>query len=156
MTNASIVVFGMLTLVGVCGLSIIKGAAPERWSAAWILLSWLAVVLGELFVGAENLTLLVLSADGVLATALLFISIQYASLWLGGAMLVQSSAFALHAWFLTDGGQDRTDYILLLNLLSYAVLALLLLATLFRWAERVRRRNPVTPIHFGGSPQALP
>ena len=140
MSNTVIIATGMLFLFGICGLAIWKGDAPERWSAYSVLVTWL-VATGCSTLLREDIPLIVLSCDGVLATALLFISIQYASLWLGGAMLVQSSAFALHAWYLTVEPSSRVSYILTLNLLSYAVLILLLGATLNRWFRRLKRQG---------------
>lgn len=141
MTNTVIVVSGMLILLGVCGLAVWKGGPPERRSAIWVLGTWLVVVAASFLLPRDTTYLLVLSLDGVLATALLFISIQYASLWLGGAMLVQSSAFALHAWYLTTEPENHDTYVMAINLLSYAVLLLLLVATLNRWSGRARRRG---------------
>jgi hypothetical protein len=132
---------GVLIALIVCALALAKGAQPERMTAIAIAMAWFSVVAAETAFSREQTPLVILCADGILATALLFISIQYASLWLGGAMLVQSSAFALHAWYLTEQPVDRTSYLLAVSLLSYTVLLLLLMATLTRWIGRVRRRR---------------
>lgn len=144
MSSTHIVVVGVVAVVGVCLFAVIKGAAPERSAAIWVMMTWLSTIVAETFFGRQDIPLIVLCADGVLATALLFISIQYASLWLGGAMLVQASAFALHAWFLTEEPTDRNIYLLAVSLLSYTVLVLLMGATISRWRARVirARRGP--------------
>jgi hypothetical protein len=156
MSNTLIVVGGVLIVLGVCTLAFLRGAPPERAAAVWVLGTWLAGVAGAMIFGRTDLPLIVLVVDGVLAIALLFISIQYASLWLGGAMLVQSSAFALHAWYLTEMPLDRNGYLLAISLLAYTVLVLLLGATLTRWVQRVRKRRETSRQPLLGAATAGP
>jgi hypothetical protein len=141
MSREAVIFAGVLTTLAVCGLAALKGGPSEKAAGRWIAATWMAVVVAERTIGRDQLPLVILCADGVLATALLFISIQYASLWMGGAMLLQSGAFALHAWYQTELPLDRNVYLLAVSLLGYAVLALLLAATLSRWARRLRRRK---------------
>lgn len=145
MEISATVATGILTLLGVCLLAMVKGGPAERWAAIWVFATWLTVVVGSLTLQRDATYLLVLSADGVLAIALLFISIQFSSVWLGAAMLTQSSAFTLHAWFLTAEPANRDFYVMAINLLSYTVLTLVLgatLARLIRRAVRARSRRP--------------
>ncbi len=144
MSNALLVAFGVGLILATCGFALAKGAAPERHAALWVLGTWITGSLAQWFVGDETLPLVVLCVDGVLATALLFISIQWASLWLGAAMLVQSTAFGMHAWFLTTEPSDSHSYYATINVLGFLLVILLIASTTSRWIGRVRRRSAET------------
>lgn len=136
----------MVAMIAACGFALWKGSEPERAGSAWMITTYVAVQLAGALVGKNELPLVIMAADGVLATALLFLSIQYASLWLGGAMLLQSTAFALHSWFLLEPALDRTVgernfYVTAVNLLSVSIILLLTFSTASRWRRRVRNRR---------------
>jgi hypothetical protein len=147
MSGQAVLIAGLVWLIAICGLAVIKGGPAERLAAYMIGGAWLAAILARFIFGKDHLELIALSNDAVLSLGLLMVSIRYASLWLGFAMLLQSSAFALHAWYLADPPADQNGYIWAINNLSYAVLLTLLVATLTTWFKR-RRRNaaPADPL----------
>jgi hypothetical protein len=85
-----------------------KGDAAARYAA----LTHAAVEIATFIIhprlgdfGAESLLLTVDLASSVV---LLLLAVRYASLWLGGAMLLQSAQFSLHAYYLVmEMPQDR-------------------------------------------------
>lgn len=141
MSNALLIAFGVVLILATCAYAFVKGAAPERHAAIWLLGTWMAASLAQLIVDADTLPLVVLCVDGILATALLFISIQYASLWLGSAMLVQSTTFGMHAWFLTTEQADPHGYYAAINALSFLLTLLFIGSTTSRVIKRMRRRR---------------
>ena len=140
MFNELIVLGGALAMTATCGFALFKGGRAEKMAAGWMFATFVAGQLFAAFLKPVDMPLIVLRADGVLAIALLFISIQYASLWLGSAMLLQSSAFALHSWYLTEMPSDRNFYWTALNVLSVAIIVLLATSTALAWRARLKRR----------------
>jgi hypothetical protein len=87
-----------------CLFAFVKGGTPERIGAA--------VILANLIAGAANEVLLqdqriILGIDGVTALVLLVMAVRYASLWLGGVMLLYGLQFGLHAvYFVLERPRD--------------------------------------------------
>jgi hypothetical protein len=89
-----------------------------------------------------------LAFDGLLAVGFLVVAVRYSSLWLGGAMMCQAVAFGAHAMRMSDGARiywhGANVYILIINIASYLVLAVLIggvLATIRR--RRLAEREKV-------------
>lgn len=135
------VIAGLVALLIVVSFAFWKGDAPERLTAVLVLFAWLAPVSAQVIFGEEIPIYVLLAADGFLAAGLLIISIRYASVWLGAAMLLQSLSFALHSQVLSSERPDVLHYIVVINALSYSVLLTLALATLIAWRRRAKRRE---------------
>lgn len=141
-TNPTVII-GLLSVVLVCLFAAIKGGPAERFAAYVIGAAWLASVAGRLVFGREHVDLVLLATDGIASAALLFVAIRFASLWLGVAMMLQSTAFALHAAYTAESPIAYELYISSMNGLAYALLFTLLGATLTAWHRRTRSRGEV-------------
>jgi hypothetical protein len=84
--------------------------------------------------------------DGVLAVGLLALAFRYAKIWLGVAMLMLSGELALHGVAMGDWGVEYRSYILLNNLLSFALIGLLVVATLMAWRRGGASGPPSTAV----------
>jgi hypothetical protein len=129
---------GLLLTLLVCAFSAWKGSAPERLGGSLIFATCVVGTTTQLVLGAASPVYISLALDGILALGLLALTIRYAALWLGVAMLLQSAAFALHAQALNGEESDVSRYVSFVNLLSLAILAALLFATAASWIKRVR------------------
>lgn len=137
---AYILVWALLwgLLLAVCAFAFTRGGEPERWGAGLILAITVAGAVGDAFLPHEVFLVARLVAEGALALGFLFIAIRYASLWLGGVMLLQAVQFSLQAfYFVTHRAHDAT-YVVINNIDFFGILACLTAGTLA--ASRRRRR----------------
>jgi hypothetical protein len=84
--------------VGICLFAFWKGDRAERIAGALILANLALSVAGD-FVFGRAMPLVQLIGDGVTALGLLALALLYASLWLGGAMLLYAVQFSLHSYY---------------------------------------------------------
>lgn len=139
--SGNVVAYSSLILaLAVCGFAMWKGDMPVRLGGLAVICCWIAAVSAQVTFGARAPTIPVLIADGVLATAFLILALRYASVWLGGAMMLQSASFAVHAEHLSSSALSAANYVLAVNGLGYAVLLTLFCATVAQWR---RRANPL-------------
>jgi hypothetical protein len=87
---------------------------------------------------------MLLALDGALATGLLALAFRYAKIWLGVAMLMLSGELALHAAAMGDWGVEFRSYLLFNNILSFALIGLLVVATLLAWRRAGASEPPST------------
>ena len=132
-----------------------KGDAAVRYGA----LTHLAVEIATFIihpkfgdVGAESI---LLAVDFASSVVLLLLAVRYASLWLGGAMLLQSAQFGLHAYYLVmEMPQDLMhawinnccDWGILICIVTGTVMAIRRRVALAREAaerETFRRQRPL-------------
>ncbi len=132
-----------ITMLFICALAQWKGDAPERLGSAFAIAGAIISIPIHIFAPKDVAPLLLLGADALLAAGFLLLAIRYASLWLGAAMIFQAGQFALHAIY-TAGelAHDRT-YSVINNLVTFAIFAVILVATLTRW-RRNRRHDAET------------
>ncbi len=78
--------------------------------------------------------------DFALASGLLFIALRFSSVWLGGAMLLQSIALCLQAFDFVGDGPSIPAHYLINDLLSYAMVACLIAGLAGSW-----RRSQAKP-----------
>ena len=88
----------LLVLAG-CFFSFWKGGAPERLGAAVVLANLLLMMLIDTFLPVGSRPVGALVIDGLTAAGLLGVVLVYASLWLGGTMLLYALQFTLHAYY---------------------------------------------------------
>ena len=127
-----------------------RGGVAERFAAT-------LVVVGALYgfgVGRlldnEMRTLALLLGDFLLAVGFLALAVRYASLWLGGAMLLQAVQFTLHAWYML--GERRPDmfHVIVNNADTLGILLCIAIGTGVAW----RRRN--TSLATGSASSGAP
>ncbi|OHB34107.1 MAG: hypothetical protein A2882_03095 [Phenylobacterium sp. RIFCSPHIGHO2_01_FULL_70_10] len=124
-------------LLAVCAFAFSRGGEPERWGAGLILAITVASALGDALLPQGIFLVARLLAEGALALGFLFVAIRYASLWLGGVMLLQAVQFSLQAYyFVTHRAHDAT-YVVINNIDFFGILACLTAGTL---ASSRRRR----------------
>lgn len=125
-------------LFAVCAMAFVWGGKAERIGAACILAQWLITGLLELTVPASLREVPNLINDGWLAMVFLFLALQSASIWLGGAMLFQSAQFSLHAFYMLNDRPKDLLHFAVNNTDSFGILLCLALAAL---AARNRSRK---------------
>ena len=113
----------------VCLFGLLKGGPAERFGAGLTLAIAIAfqVVNSLLPIEARAVPHLVL--DGVLALGFLVLAVRYASLWLGGVMLLQGVQFSLHAYFFVTKLTPGVTYAVVNNLVTCGTLVGILLGT---------------------------
>jgi hypothetical protein len=113
-----------------------KGGVAERYAATLVVVGALyAFGVGRLL-GSDMRTLALLLGEFLLAMGFLVLAVRYASLWLGGAMLLQAVQFSLHAWYML--GERRTDmfHVIVNNADTVGILLCIVLGTITAWRRR--------------------
>lgn len=124
------------TIVLIAAFAWFKGDLPERIGGALNLGAAVLALGVHLIVGTYALSTLLLVVDGLLALGFLGLALVYASLWVGGALMLQGAQFSLHAYYIvTHRSFDRT-YAMVNNGVSYGILLCILLGTLGAWWHR--------------------
>jgi len=126
----------LLILASVLCFAWWKGGAAERYAALAIGLTWLAALVGQAFTGEDIPALTILLADWVLAIGLLALALRYRNSWLGFALVVQGASMTLHAMYFQEPGRHPNYYLVGIDALSLAMLALLVFATLLAMRSR--------------------
>lgn len=120
----------------VCALAWWRGDRPEQLGAALKLATSLIALGVHHLLKQDAISGTLLTADGVLAMGFLALTIRYASLWLGAAMLLQAGQFSLHAWYLVSGLERDRLYAIANNLVTISILLCILVGTLIAWRRR--------------------
>ena len=113
-------------LLAICVVSWWRGLSAERYGSMLILA---ANAFGDIALAASFPHFpdaLMFAIDLALAFGLLFVAFRYSSLWLGGAMLLQSVALCLQAFDFAGEGTNSFIHVIANNGISYAMLGCLL------------------------------
>lgn len=140
MPNSVVSLFVYLVFLGVVLFAIWKGDAAVRLAGCMVAAGAL-YNFGIKLVPDEWESIVMLTGDFLLAMGVLILAVRYASLWLGGVMLLQAVQFMLHAWYMLA---DRTHDLLhavVNNLVTVGVLICLLIGTITAWRRRTAVRN---------------
>ncbi|HYD46339.1 MAG TPA: hypothetical protein VEA79_13820 [Phenylobacterium sp.] len=119
-----------------------KGDWPERGGGMLNLAAGAAAFLVRLLVdegSAQDVPLLLV--DGVLAFGFLVLAMIFASLWLGGAMLLQAAQFSLHAFYIVTSREHDWTYYLVNNVVTVGVLLAIVIGTIASWWRRSREQK---------------
>ncbi|WP_426014624.1 hypothetical protein [Caulobacter sp. DWR2-3-1b2] len=131
-------ILGLIVTLTVCGLAWARGAPAERWGALIVLVGTIVYPLIQLLLPPASQPVVYLLCEGIYGLSFLLLALRYASLWLGGAMLLQAMQFSLHAYYIVgERPHDRT-YGLVNNLNSIGVLICILLGIVVSWRKRAR------------------
>lgn len=140
------------TLMGLGGLVLTgafawwKGGPPERLGTLMLAVSWIVADVARAFSAQMVPTITLLGTDFLTAACFLYIAIRYSSLWLGVAMILRATGFAVHAAQLSSpDDQPRWHgwivYLLINNILAYLVLLTLIGGTIATILHRGRVRR---------------
>jgi hypothetical protein len=136
---SSSVIFYLQSAIGlaICLFALWKGGGPERYGAGLIV----GVVILQRIVAAlappSAFPIIQLVGDALTAVGLLVIALAYASLWIGGAMLLYAAQFTLHSfYFVTERPNDRFHAVAN-NLDFIGIILCLAIGTLVAWRQRV-------------------
>jgi hypothetical protein len=129
-----------LLLVTTCLFAVWKGGPAERAGALVILVMVILERLLQVVIPQGGWILLGLSCDALTALGLLAVTLRYASLWLGGAMLLYAAQFTLHSFYFVTGRKD-TDllHVVATDFDFGAILFCLVVGTVLAWRTRLRR-----------------
>jgi uncharacterized membrane protein YwaF len=127
-----LLVFCLLT----CLLAFVKGGAQERIGAAIILANIVATAVNGAVLKDQRV---MLAIDGATALALLPLTLRYASIWLGGVMLLYGVQFGLHAFYFVLERPKDLLHVAINNANFVAISLCLAVGTVIAW---MRRRNP--------------
>jgi hypothetical protein len=126
-------IIGWLVLLGTCLYAWFKGAAPERIGAALLLLGTIAALLFQTTMSETGRVTPTLIGEGLLAMGFLILAIRYASLWLGGAMILQGIQFSLHAFYIVMERSHDWLFAAVTNLVTFGIIGCILLGTTLAW-----------------------
>jgi hypothetical protein len=117
-----------------------KGGPAERIAAA-VAIADVLVGRVALIVDPSATNLIYLVTDGLAAMALLFVTVRYAALWMGGVMLFFAAQFALHSYYLVT--ERPHDYLhALINNINWSGIAwCLIIGTAVAWRARRRKAS---------------
>lgn len=158
-------VLGIVVLVLAVTLAWWKGSYQERFAATLMAIVWFfSVAIWEaahLFPLASftNLQSYVgLVGAAIVAAGFLLLAIRFASWWIGFAMLAESIEFGMIAHFLASPKDyvtkyARNDYVLHQNLISFAVLFILIGGTLASWRSEVLRKRRAVELAANPPPE---
>lgn len=114
----------------VCLFGLLKGGPAERFGAGLTLGIAIAFQIVNIILPTEARAVPHLVLDGVLALGFLILAVRYASLWLGGVMLLQGVQFSLHAYFFVTKLVPGVTYAVVNNLVTCGTLVGILLGTI--------------------------
>lgn len=129
-------VIGWLVLLGTCLYAWLKGAAPERLGAAFLLLATVAARAIDMGLPLDARQAPTLVGEGLLALGFLVLAIRYASLWLGGAMILQGMQFSLHAFYIVMEKPHDRLFAIVSNLVTLGIVLCILVGTTVTWRRR--------------------
>lgn len=112
-----------------------KGGDAERWGGT-LNLACNLIGLVTLVLPSESRQTGLLIADGILAFGLLILAVRYASLWIGGAMLLQAVQFMLHTYYFVLELRHNVFFGVVNNLVLVGVIVCLVLGTIVSWRKR--------------------
>lgn len=141
MGNSLLTKIEIALMAGACALSLLRGGAAERWGAALIVGVYILADI-SIFVAFPHFpTIINFGLDFGLAVGLLVVAIRFSSLWLGGAMMLQSIALCSYGLTASGDGLQVRSYIVLNNVLSLLMLGCIVAGTVGSWRRRLRARR---------------
>lgn len=126
--------------IAVCLFATWKGGPPER-AGAWLILG--VIILGRIcnyLLPHSVQPILQLLFDSITAMGLLIIAVRYASLWLGGAMILYAIQFSLHSYYMVTGRPNDYLHATINNLDFMGIRICLVVGTIIAWRGRIRAR----------------
>lgn len=116
--------------VGACLFALTRGGAAERMAGGVILASLVVSLLSNWLAPSDLAPTISLAGDGIVALAILFITLTYGKAWLGATMLLFAGQFALHAFYLVTGRAPDRMHAIFNNANIIAVVICLVVGTL--------------------------
>jgi hypothetical protein len=116
--------------VGACLFALTRGGAAERMAGGVILASLVVSLLSNWLAPPDLAPTISLAGDGIVALAILFITLTYGKAWLGATMLLFAGQFALHAFYLVTGRTPDRMHAIFNNANIIAVVICLVVGTL--------------------------
>ncbi|MDB5468096.1 MAG: hypothetical protein JWQ46_2858 [Phenylobacterium sp.] len=116
--------------VGACLFALTRGGAAERMAGGVILASLVVSLLSNWLAPSDLAPTISLAGDGIVALAILFITLTYGKAWLGATMLLFAGQFALHAFYLVTGRTPDRMHAIFNNANIIAVVICLVVGTL--------------------------
>lgn len=144
MIQAFYTAYTLLTaIVLVAAFAVWKGGWPERVGAGLNLFIALCFLLAQRNLEAGGLATAALVVDGLLALGFLALTVRFAKIWLGVAMLLQAAQFSLHAfYYVSERGHDYL-FAAVNNVVSWSVLAAILFGVVGHWIAEARKKRAV-------------
>jgi hypothetical protein len=130
----------MFLVVAGCCFAFWKGGPAERIGAGVILANLLLTSPVDIIWANASFSVYGLIINGLTAGALLFVALRYASLWLGGVMLLYAIEFGLHAFYFVTERPYDLPHMIINNSDFMGVVICLVTGTAVAW--RRRRANP--------------
>jgi heme/copper-type cytochrome/quinol oxidase subunit 4 len=130
-------IFLLAVIFSICAFAVVKGGPAERRAGLIFAAGSIGVELIHFTTPREVQGGLLLAMDGFVAGGFLLLALRYASVWLGGAMLLQGIQFSLHAYYFVTGVRRGDTYAMLNNIDSAGVLLCLVVGTIVAWRRRV-------------------
>ncbi len=141
MSHALFVQLEFVLTIGACAFSLLKGGVAERWGATLIVGDYVLAEIAVLLSYPHFPTSINFALDFALAVALLIVAIRFSSLWLGGAMLLQSIALCSYGFAASGDGLHNRSYVILNNGLSLLMLACIVSGAVGSWRKRIKMRR---------------
>ncbi|RAK59206.1 hypothetical protein DJ021_05020 [Phenylobacterium hankyongense] len=116
--------------VGACLFALIRGGPAERLAGGVILASLVVSLLSNWLAPRDLAPTISLAGDGIVALAILFVTLSYGKAWLGAAMLLFAGQFALHAFYLVTGRAPDLLHAMVNNFNIIAIIICLVIGTL--------------------------
>ena len=116
-------------IFAVCMFGLLKGGPAERFGAGLTVGIAFAFQIVNMVLPDDSRPVPHLVLDGILALGFLGLAVCYASLWLGGVMLLQGVQFSLHAYFIVTKLTPGVTYAVVNNLVTCGTLLGILLGT---------------------------
>jgi hypothetical protein len=114
-----------------------KGDTPVRYAAlTHAAVEIAAFVINPKF-GDQGAESILLTVDFASSVVFLLLAVRYASVWLGGAMLLQSAAFSLHAYYLVMELPHDRMHAWLNNATDWGIIICLVIGTSLAIRRRV-------------------
>lgn len=134
-----------------CGFAMVRGGLPERQAATVILVSAL-ISQSVVYVPGEWRSSLAMMIDGASALALLFLTVRYASLWLGALMLLQAALFSLYSIYVLSSRPLDSLYSVINNGLVLFQVTALTIGVLGSIRRRRRAKANILTAPIGSPP----
>jgi hypothetical protein len=131
---------GLAALFVALGFAWWKGGPAERMGATFNVSVGILVMVTDTILQPDIRPMVALALDAGLAIGFLALAVRYASLWLGGAMMLQAVQFSMHAFYLVSERAPDATHARINNIDSYGIVACIMVGTALTWRKRVKER----------------